>query len=308
MLLILRKLECELAVDKVHITMRISNSTNQKEGRMLNTEPNATLSIKDIIANDIKKYSEEMNIPLRQLIKDFAKNTNIVLRTMERFFEDNKKFTPHVTTVVDIYSQIYNANSLAEIISKAHPMVSDFIKKNHMQFIGGAQNKYLDVSNHSSIQADLTSSSIFNQIYLMTAGDHGTDLARIREKFGSNGLKQLDEMIKLGFVEIDSDDQIKRKKRLTWDRKIRKNFIKTIIQDVYNDENSDLENPNYISVAIGDVTPAEYETIREKMKVNYLEIMEIVNNSKPTYEEAVRFTLAEVIEKIEFKVEGDKLC
>ena len=44
------------------------------------------------------------------------------------------------------------------------------------------------------------------------------------------------------------------------------------------------------------------------MKVNYLEIMEIVNNSKPTYEEAVRFTLAEVIEKIEFKVEGDKLC
>lgn len=275
---------------------------------MLNTEPNANLSIKDIIANDIKKYSEEMNIPLRQLIKDFAKNTNIVLRTMERCFEDNKKFTPHVTTVVDIYSQIYNANSLAEIISKAHPMVSDFIKKNHMQFIGGAQNKYLDVSNHSSIQADLTSSSIFNQIYLMTAGDHGTDLARIREKFGSNGLKQLDEMIKLGFVEIDSDDQIKRKKRLTWDRKIRKNFIKTIIQDVYNEENSDLENPNYISVAIGDVTHAEYETIREKMKVNYLEIMDIVNNSKPTYEEAVRFTLAEVIEKIEFKVEGDKLC
>jgi hypothetical protein len=264
---------------------------------MLNTEPNANLSIKDIIANDIKKYSEEMNIPLRQLIKDFAKNTNIVLRTMENVLRTTKKFTPHVTTVVDIYSQIYNANSLAEIISKAHPMVSDFIKKNHMQFIGGAQNKYLDVSNHSSIQADLTSSSIFNQIYLMTAGDHGTDLARIREKFGSNGLKQLDEMIKLGFVEIDSDDQIKRKKRLTWDRKIRKNFIKTIIQDVYNEENSDLENPNYISVAIGDVTHAEYETIREKMKVNYLEIMDIVNNSKPTYEEAVRFTLAEVIEK-----------
>jgi len=289
--------------------MRISAPTNFKEGCMLSTEkPSETLSIKQIIAEDIRKYSEEMNIPLRQLIKDFAKNTNIVLRTVERFFEDNKKFTPHVTTIVDIYSQIYSTNSLAEILSKTPVVVSDYIKKNHMQFIGGSNNRFLDISKHSGVQADLTSSSIFNQIYIMTSGDFGTDIAKVKEQFGANGLKQLDEMIKLGYVAIDENDQIKRKTRLTWDRTIRKNFLKTIISDVYNEENSDLENPNYISVAIGDVTPSDYELIREKMRTSYLEIMEIVNISKPSYDEAIKFTLAKVLEKIEFKAEGDKLC
>jgi predicted transcriptional regulator len=272
------------------------------------TETTANLSIKQIIAEDIKKYAEEMNIPLRQLIKDFAKNTNVVLRTMERFFEENKKFTPHVTTIVDIYSQVYSTNSLAEILSKTPVAVSEYIKKNHMQFIGGSNNRFLDVSKHSGVQADLTSSSIFNQIYIMTSGDFGTDIAKVKEQFGASGLKQLDEMIKLGYVEIDENDQVKRKTRLTWDRAIRKNFIKTIISDVYNEENSDLENPNYISVAIGDVTPSDYELIREKMRTNYLEIMEIVNTSKPSYDEAIKFTLAKVLEKIEFKAEGDKLC
>ena len=276
---------------------------------MLNTnETNADLSIKQIIANDIRKYSEEMNIPVRQLIKDIAKNTNINLRTLERIIEDDNKTNPHVTTVVDIYSQIYNTAALADIISKAPTIISEFIKKNHMAFIGGKENSFLDISQNPSIQADLTSSPIFNQIYLMTAGDHGTDLTKIRENFGINGLKQLDEMIKHGFVEIDSNDQVKRKNRLTWDHKIRKNFFKTLINDIYNEENSDLENPNYISVAIGDVTPEDYNLIREKIKLNYLEIMEISNNSKPTYDEAIRFALGKVVEKIEFKVEGDKLC
>jgi hypothetical protein len=289
--------------------MRVSGSTNLKEGCMLSTDtPSETLSIKQIIAEDIRKYSEEMNIPLRQLIKDFAKNTNIVLRTMERFFEDNKKFTPHVTTIVDIYSQVYSTNSLAEILSKTPVVVSDYIKKNHMQFISGSNNRFLDVSKHSGVQADLTSSSIFNQIYIMTSGDFGTDIAKVKEQFGANGLKQLDEMIKLGYVAIDENDQVKRKTRLTWDRTIRKNFIKTIISDVYNEENSDLANPNYISVAIGDVTSSDYELIREKMRTNYLEIMEIVKTSKPSYDQAIKFTLAKVLERIEFKVEGDKLC
>lgn len=278
---------------------------------MLSTDENANLSIKQILANDMKKYAEEMNIPLRQLVKDFAKNTNVVLRTLERIFEENKNFTPHVRTVVDIYAQIYNATSLAEIISKAPPVISEFIKKNHTQCIVGdskSDSKISDVTYNSAVQANLTASSIFNQIYIMTAGDYGTDIDKIRENFGVNGLKQLDEMIKLGFVEMDGDDQIKRKTRLTWDHKIRKNFAKTLINDIYNEENSDLEYSNYLGVAIGDVTPADYNLIREKMKSHYHEVMDIINNSKPTYDEAIRFTLGKVLEKVEFKAEGGKLC
>lgn len=278
---------------------------------MLNTEPSANLSIKDMIANDIKKYGEEMNIPLRQLIKDFAKNTNIVLRTMERFFEDNKKFTPHVRTIVAIYTQIYNATSLAEVISKAPPVISDFIKKNHTQCVVGDlrdDSRVSDLSSNPSVQASLTTSSIFNQIYIMTAGDHGTDISKIRDSYGVNGLKQLDEMIKMGFVEIDDNEQVRRKTRLSWDRTIRKNFLKTIISDVYNEENSDLEYPNYLGVAMGDVTPSDYKLIQEKIKSNYVEILDIINKSHPSYDEAVRIAYAKVLEKIEFRAEGDQLC
>lgn len=123
-----------------------------------------------------------------------------------------------------------------------------------------------------------------------------------------NGLKQLDEMIKMGFVEIDDNDQARRKTRLSWDRAIRKNFVKTIISDVYNEENSDLECPNYLGVAMGDVTPSDYKLIQEKLKSNYIELMDIITKSQPSYEEAIRITFAKVLEKIEFKAEGDTLC
>jgi hypothetical protein len=86
------------------------------EVEVINTEEiSVTPTIKEIVANDMRKYAEEMNISERQLIKDFANNTNVVLRTLQRILEGNRKITPHVTTVVDIYSQIYNATSLAEI-------------------------------------------------------------------------------------------------------------------------------------------------------------------------------------------------
>ena len=270
-------------------------------------EINTSLTIKEIVAGDMRKYAEEMKITERQLIKDFAKNTNVVLRTLERIFESNKKFTPHVRTIVDIYSQIYDANSLAEIISKAPPIVSDFIKKNHTQFAVG-DSKVSDVTSNSAVQASLTSSSIFNQIYIMTSGDYGTDLAAIRENFGINGLKHLDEMIKLGFVEIEENDQIRRKKKLTWDKKIRNNFMKTLITDVYKEENSDMAQSNYLGFAVGDVTPMDYDIIRNIIKVNADQILTIINNSKPSYDEAVRVAVGKVMEKVEFKIEGDKLC
>jgi hypothetical protein len=115
-------------------------------------------------------------------------------------------------------------------------------------------------------------------------------------------------MIKLGFVAIDENDQITRKIRLSWDRSIRKNFVKTLISDVFNVENSDRENPNYLGVSLGDVTPNDYNLIREKVKTNADEILAIINKSKPSYDEAVRISAAMVLDTIEFKVEGDKLC
>ena len=275
---------------------------------MLNTEASTdNLSIKQIIASDLRKYAEEMNISERQLINDFARNTNVAKRTLERILVEDQKSNAHVRTVVDIYSQIYNATTLTEVISKAPIVVSEYIKKNHSQCTG-KNPKVSEISQNPAQQAEFTSSTVFNQIYMMTSGDFGTDLEAIRENFGQNGLKHLDEMIKLGFVEIDVDDHVTRKKPLTWDRTIRKNFIKTIINDLYKEENADLENPNYIGVAIGDVTPEDYNLIREKMRNHYTELMTILNQSKPTYKDAIRITFAKVMEKIEFKVEGDKLC
>lgn len=115
-------------------------------------------------------------------------------------------------------------------------------------------------------------------------------------------------MIRLGFVEIDENDQVKRKAGLTWDRTVRKNFVKTLISDIYNEENTDFENPNHLSVAMGDVSPKDYNLILEKIKRNYQDILDIVLNSKPSYDESIRLSMAQILERVEFKVEGDKLC
>ena len=56
------------------------------------------------------------------------------------------------------------------------------------------------------------------------------------------------------------------------------------------------------------MTPEDYSLIRKKIKANSDEVLAIINKSKPTYEEAMRVTMGQVFEKIEFKVEGDKLC
>lgn len=275
---------------------------------MLNTnETSADLSIKQIIANDIQKHAEEMKISARQVIKSVANKTNVKLRTLERFFEPSKNFKPHVRTVVDIYSQIYNTESLAEIITKSPTIISEYIKNNHTQCNVG-EAKVSDLSTNPAHQASLTASSVFNQIYLMTSGDYGTELSLISEKFGTHGLKQLDEMIKMGFVEIDENDRIKRKNKLTWDRTIRKNFVKTLISDVYNEENNDILDANYLGFATGDVSKEDYDLIREKIKINADEILSIINKSQPSYDNAIRIAFGKVLEKIEFKVEGDKLC
>lgn len=294
------------ALDKQqrHVRSYIPKRIVIGESAMLTTDENyENLSIKKIIEEDIKSYAKDLNITPRQLIKDFAKNTNIVFRTLERFFAENNDFTPHVRTVVDIYTQIYKTTSLAEIISKAHPKISDLIKKNHTQCILGGEN-VSELAENPAAQAKLTSSSVFNEIYFMTSGDYGTDISKIRNVFGSRGLGVLDEMIKTGFVEIDENDLIKRKKKLAWDNKIRKNFLQTLVFDVYKEENSDMMNPNYVGVAMGDVTPADYQVIREKMMLNYNEILDIIKKSKPTYDEAIRVGAGKILEVIDFKPEG----
>lgn len=274
---------------------------------MLETQKGSPPSIKQIIASDLRKYSEEMGLTLREVIKEISSSTNVNLRTLERLLEGNNKISPNVRTVTDIYAFIYKANTLAEVISKSPEEVSEFIKKNHTQFQIGNYS-VSDFSKNPLLQASFSSSTIFNQIYILSSGNHGVELSIIRELYGLTGLKKLDEMIKAGFVEIDSEERIRRREKLDWNRSIRKNFANTLINDIYKEEHVDEENPNYLSFSIGEVTADDYKKIINKLKSNYLEIQEIINNSNPTFEEAIKISVAKVAEKSEFKMERGTIC
>ena len=274
---------------------------------MLSTDRHCdNLSIKQILANDIRKYAEEMNVSIQQVMKDISKNKLTGIRTLQRFFQPETEFVPHVRTLVNIYSQMYDTESLADIISKAPEQIGSYIRNNHTNYTvaenlsGGSKNLPL--------QLELTSSSVFNQIYLMTGGEYGTELSVIRKMFGEFGLKELDKLILAGFVEIDADDKITRKEKISWELPIRKRFAKTVINDIYNIENADSCNKNYISVITGEVSPEVYKLIRTKMKKHNDEILTMVNESNPSYEDAVKFVSTEVMEEIQFKNKGDLLC
>ena len=274
---------------------------------MLNTdEQNSSQSIKQTVALDLEKYAVEMNIPLRQVLKDISKNRLIGIRTLDRFIQVDADFVPHVRTLVNIYAQMYDTDSLAEIISKAPEQIGNYIRNNHTNYTvaENASGK----SKNLPLQTELTISPIFNQIYLMTAGEYGTELSMIRKQFGEYGLKELDKLLSTGFVEIDADDKITRKEKLSWDVKVRKNFSKTIINEIYNEENVDNKNQNYISVIMGSVTPDVYKSIRAKMKKHNDEILGMVNESNPSFEEAIKFAATEVMEEVQFKNKGDLLC
>lgn len=273
---------------------------------MLNTDEHSSQSIKQTVALDLERYATEMKVSTRQVIKDISKNRLMGLRTLERFFQGNNDFSPHVRTLVNIYAQIYDTDSLADIISKAPIQIGEYIKSNHTNYIVSENTS--GKSKNITLQCELTQSSIFNQIYIMTGGDHGSDLGMIRKRFGEYGLQELDKLISYGFVEIDEDGRIKRKEKLSWDIEIRKNFAKSLLSDIYSEDNVDGENQNYLSVLTGEVTPEDYKLIRAKMIKDNRETLELINRSKPSYEEAIKFVAAGIMDEIQFKNEGVLEC
>lgn len=274
---------------------------------MLSTDENyENLSIKQIIAEDIKKYSEEKKIPLREVIKDISNKTEVGLKTLERIVDDTIKTRPYARTAADIYTYLYEADSLTEVITKAPKTISEYIEKNHNNTT--RSQSISDFTKNPATQNELTKDNIFNQILLMTGGDYGTDLTTIRKKYGVNGLKRLDEMLKNGFVKIDEDEKVTRAKKLAYNSTIRRNVARTIVSEIYNAEEPDLYPEQYLGVFSGDVTPEDGAIIRAEFARVFRSSMERIIKSRPTEKEAIRLNLASVIASMVTKDEGDFIC
>jgi type III secretion system FlhB-like substrate exporter len=265
---------------------------------MLSTDEHCdNLSIKQIVANDIIKYAEEMNIPLKSALKEIDNNTAVCIKTLERIVDDRVNIKPFVKTVSEIYSFLYRTDSLSEIITKAPPEISEYINKKHLNY--STPYKFSDFVANPKAQEELSRDSIFNQIYLRTSGDIGTDLETIKLNFGLNGLKKLDEMISLGYVIVDKDEKFIRGKKLSWTPVIIANFSKTLVSEILNSKEMDLRPDNYCNFFTWDTTQEDALTIKEIFRDAFRGAIGVATKSKPVKNNLVKVHFASTVASID---------
>lgn len=265
---------------------------------MLTTDENyENLSIKKILANDILKYAEEMNIPLRDALKNIESNTAICIKTLERIVDENIKIKPFVKTVSEIYSFLYRTDSLAEVITKAPPEISEYINKKHLNY--ATPYKFSDFVANPTAQEELTRDTVFNQIYLSTSGDFGTSINAVKLNYGLNGLKKLDEMIALGYVIVDKNERLIRGKKLSWTPVIIANFSKTLVSEILDSKELDLRPDNYCNFFTWDTTQEDALIIKEIFRKAFRTAVEVATKSQPIDDKFVKLNFSSVVASID---------
>ncbi len=263
------------------------------------------LSIKDQVIADIESFALERKISVRELIKDMANTSGLVLRNLERIIGkgDSK---PSNETLIKIYSYFYSTDTLVDLIIKAPEVIASSIKMDF--FISdNSQNNKMSTKLSNEV-LDLAKSDVFNSIYLMTSGDFGTDLLTIREEFGKLGLQTLDKMIKLGIVKVNENDKLSRENAVFLTAEMRRNMVVTIAKDFYKPTKNDVIGTNYSGAYMGEVTPEDYDIIYAEIKSSFDKLGKMIFDSKPTQDNFKRIALGGILEEIEKNADGGMLC
>ncbi len=287
-----------------NVSMDLKNHKKDKQSQfesIFNEERN----IIEVIAKDIANYAKDNKLTNRAVIKQIAIKSNVSERTLDRFLEPNQAFKPHFKTIFKIYSHLYETSSITEVMTKTPSSINEYIKKNHNQYISNL-NETVSISE-SILQGSLTTSTLFNKIYLMTGGEYGSDIESIRKAHGAEGIRILDLLASHEFIEVLDDERVIRKKKLCWDNNIRRNFIKTLINDVYVTENEEVENKSLLSVFHGEVSSNDYKKIREKLKKCQFEILELINQSNPKADDIIKLASAGMVMVVE-SITGEAKC
>lgn len=265
---------------------------------MIVTDENYKISsIIEVSKNEIISHASDLKISPKELLRTLTKDSPSQYRTFSKFLNGDEKFNPQVETIVNLYSLLYNTTHLSEVLVKSPEEISKFIINNYSNCMTGL-GTLSDLTFQNGEFEKLTSSEIFNEVYIMTAGIYGTTLEKIRETFGIRGLQALDKMIEYGFVTTNSNDQFVRGKKLPWGNLIKKNFNQTFM-NLFDVDEIDSGFKKLLKSGLADVTPKDYEQIIQIMLNAYNQSLIVMENSNPTIEEAIRITMGVLINSID---------
>lgn len=287
--------------DEITISSSSKESHYLKDDSSLFSDDENEFAIRTM-ANDIMNFAREHEYTTTQAVKIIADSSSVAKRTLDRFIDiaqnkgDIKVFKPHVGTFKKFYGFYYQTNSFVELLTKTPENITNFILKYSNQT--GLSVGSSDMIKNTPIVSSLTNNSLFNMVYLMTTGDHGTDIESVRAMYGIQGLKILDELKLHGLVKVLDDDRIVRDKTIVYDNDIRVNFSKTVINDLYNLNKNEIGNTNYIAFINGEVTSHDYLEIKRIEKNTKDLILKKVQASRPTREEAIKIAISGTVIEI----------
>lgn len=285
--------------------INISNCASQRGSLFYKEEDSEDRQVILEVAKAINDFADEKNMTRAAAIREISTDSNVGVRTLERFFSQNgTSFKPQVRIVMGVFSKILDADSDTDILLKTSPLIKNFIEKNHSRVKRRGSS---DFSKNVGLEKILTTSDIFNEVYMMSSGEFGTDKVSVLELYGNRGLIALDTLLTNGFVVINSDERIVRDRKLSWEYPVRKNFINTLLNVTYNEESLVSQNPALLSVIHGEVTPEDYQIIREMLVNCQDKISEIINNSKPTIHNVVKVASSALLQQIGTKSYGANL-
>lgn len=263
---------------------------------MLETNNDCILSIRNIIANEIESYAKEMNLSVREAIREISTNTGLGVRTLERYAKSEVASDPYVKTVILFYSHIYKTKSLSELLLKVPEQVATYINKEEPGII--IKSLGVDTSIDPQEDAAFTSDSMVNQIYLHASREFPKSLDYFQHQFGVNGLKKIDTMIDKGYLKINNAGEILRDKKLLWSRKTISNFSKTLIADIFNDTEFDLFPENYEAFGSFDTTLEDAQEIKNTLKAAFRSSFKIASESSPTRENRVNIAFSSIMTRV----------
>lgn len=261
-----------------------------------------------IIIADIQARASELGVPVNTFIKNISNPKTICKKTLDRVISEKDSTMPRPRTILYIYSAIYQTNSMADLLMKLPTAIKSHIEKSSIFDEKKSHSVILDSSTNEHVQ--LTKDPYFNQVYLRTAGDHGTTLQHIREDLGKKGLTALNKAIQKGFVKINENERLVRGPvKLEWGPESMLDVSGTIQKEIYNLDKAQIEKANKIMLLISDMT--EQDRIRLYDAIDNLHDVacDIMNNSNPTEKEAKKVCLSIIMDTIETQdeVEGDDL-
>lgn len=155
-----------------------------------------------------------------------AQRSNVPVTSLRRLMAGQQKneIAPH--SVLNIVSYIMREKSLAVILEKAEPAISEYLRKHFGNFVFATGGKH---SYDCDLNVELKDETKY-LIYKLAANHNGTDLMTVVDNFGSFGKKKVEEMLKDGLLKDEEGRLHAREKNFSLDLSIAAAHLPALVQ------------------------------------------------------------------------------